>query len=299
MPMCTMSPCLISDDAASGKLPMKPRETAVSASAGHGKNQSMVGAETRPGNLRALSGNFALRGDMQSMRWRLSRTQSVKYALRLSCVSSRPGRFLEKLWRRSAVMDMISSFAKRLGTSPVIRTEFSTSRNDSDLISDSVNRKTVCFVSAPAVRYRSRMSSMSEARLYCLVSVIWKHRALEMYEASLVSDCLPDPPTPTRRPDPRGISMRRFRRRRCFRASSKRTRSIFRDEFSSLYLSRNDVTRPRTSTSDPPGSYTFGASASRTPSASYTSSCKKLTMKMPPSLFAALASGSSLISAWS
>ena len=60
---------LMSSSQAISNLPRKPFETATSASSGHGKNQSIVGAETNPGNRLARSGNFGFRGLMQSIKW--------------------------------------------------------------------------------------------------------------------------------------------------------------------------------------------------------------------------------------
>mmetsp|Transcript_32787 Transcript_32787/g.44404 ORF Transcript_32787/g.44404 Transcript_32787/m.44404 type:complete len:248 (-) Transcript_32787:841-1584(-) len=247
---------------------MNPCATDTSASLGHGRNQSIVGPEISPGNFRARSGNLGFSGDMQSMMCRLSRTQSMKYCLRLSWDSASPGRSLMNEAWRSAVIAIISSLAKSPGTSPVIMTELMTSRNTSSLISASVNTNTVGCRMCPAFLYMSAKSSLNEARLYVFVRVTWNIFARLMYAESFVSDCFPDPPTPTKRPDPRGISVRRLIRRRCCSASSKRTSSIFFDGFSSLYLSRKDSTRSRTFGRVPPGSYTLGASSIMTPSSS-------------------------------
>ena len=151
MPMCVMRLTLTSGVHFMSKLAMKPLDTETSASSGHGRNQSIVGPEMRPGKRRARSGNLGLSGDMQSMRCRLSRTQSVKYCLSASAVSGAPGRSLAYAGRRSAVMAMYSSLAKRPGTSPVMSTELMSSRKPSDLISDSVKRKTVCLRWWPAL----------------------------------------------------------------------------------------------------------------------------------------------------
>ena len=44
-------------------------------------------------------------------------------------------------------------------------------------------------------------------RRFHLESVIWKILYPAIKEASLVSDCLPEPPTPTRRALPHGVRM--------------------------------------------------------------------------------------------
>jgi hypothetical protein len=41
-----------------------PLESATKASGGHGKNQSMVGHEIKPGNFRARTANLGFIGDM-------------------------------------------------------------------------------------------------------------------------------------------------------------------------------------------------------------------------------------------
>ena len=47
-----------------------------------------------------------------------------------------------------------------------------------------------------------------------------------MCAASLLSDCLPEPPTPTSSAWPPGLAMMREMRQMCFMASSKSTRFI-------------------------------------------------------------------------
>lgn len=179
-PMCVTRDDLTSSEQSRGKSLMNPWLTLTRASSGQARNQSIVGLLTRPGNLRARTGNLGFIGDMQRMMWRLSLTQSVKNCFMLSGVSSSPGRSRRKSCRRSDVMAIISSLANRPGTSPVDRMELIVSRKTSSLISLSVKRNVVGLRLWPAFLYRVRMSSISADLLYCFVSVIWKHVAREM-----------------------------------------------------------------------------------------------------------------------
>ena len=73
-------------------LSISPALTATSASSGHGRNQSMVQQLISPGNLRARSANLVFIGEKPRTTWRLSRTVSMKYCLRLSAFSGSSGR---------------------------------------------------------------------------------------------------------------------------------------------------------------------------------------------------------------
>ena len=77
------------------------------------------------------------------------------------------------------------------------------------------------------------------ARIHYLVKVIWNVLYPAMKEASLVSDCLPEPPTPTRRACPLGVRMIREIFTRWVMASLKNTRSIPEPRILSLYCCRN------------------------------------------------------------
>mmetsp|Transcript_21766 Transcript_21766/g.45614 ORF Transcript_21766/g.45614 Transcript_21766/m.45614 type:complete len:253 (+) Transcript_21766:2851-3609(+) len=252
--MWVVNDVLTSLEQSISKSLMKPWLTLTRASSGHAKNQSMVGLLTKPGNLRARIGNFGFIGDMQRMMCKLSRTQSVKYCFKLSGVSSLPGRSRKKSRRMSAVIAIISSFANKPGTSPVERIELIVSRNTSSFISLSVKRNVVGWRLWPAFLYKMRMSSIRALLLYCLVRVIWKHMALEMYEANRVKLCFPLPPTPTSSPLPRGISINLLILSMCFNASSNKTSSIRFDGYSSLYLSKNIHARSRIISNVPPSS---------------------------------------------
>ena len=62
-----------------------------------------------------------------------------------------------------------------------------------------------------------------------------------MYAASRVSDCLPEPPTPTSSAEPRGVRMMRAMRMKWISASSKSTRSTARSLKASLKRSMSHL----------------------------------------------------------
>jgi len=72
-----------------------------------------------------------------------------------------------------------------------------------------------------------------------LVRVIWKVRYPAMNDARRVSDCLPEPPTPTSSAWPRGIRMIREIVIKWVMASSKKTRSRPAPRTLSLYWASN------------------------------------------------------------
>ena len=75
-----------------------------------------------------------------------------------------------------------------------------------------------------------------------------------VYAARRVSDCLPEPPTPTSSAEPRGVRMMRLIRMKWSSASLKSTRSTAHSLFCSLKRSMNICTRGRTASSDAIGS---------------------------------------------
>lgn len=83
------------------------------------------------------------------------------------------------------------------------------SRNPSSLISKSVKMKVVPLPWTPQDRYNNFKSSRKFATLYERVSVIWNVLYPAMKEANFVSDCFPDPPTPTNMTFPRGCLITR------------------------------------------------------------------------------------------
>ena len=177
-----------------------------------------------PGNFRARSANLALTGEKHSTTCKFLLTVSKKNLTRLSGVST--GTPFGAYCCMSEAMICSSSFGKRPGISPVISSELSNSRKFSSFIWLSVKIKVAFFLCCPAVLYMSRKSSRKVVMLYCFVSTIWNGTEPAIYEARCVSDCLPEPPTPTSIMLPRGMPRTLLILTKCKRASSKITRCI-------------------------------------------------------------------------
>mmetsp|Transcript_21952 Transcript_21952/g.64635 ORF Transcript_21952/g.64635 Transcript_21952/m.64635 type:complete len:278 (-) Transcript_21952:8241-9074(-) len=252
-PLTSGSPCSRS------KEPMRAVATSASACSGHGRNQSIVQPLMRPGKACARLRNLTPTGEKQSERWRFVRTRSMNMAQSWSWVGSAP------LWTESYTgpisprMASSSSRGKRLGSSPVLRKMLTYSRKPSSLISLSVKRNTTGLPCTPARRYRGLKSSSRLFALYERVMVIWKSCAVVMYAASRVSDCLPDPPTPTSSAEPRDMAKMRVMRMRCSMQSWKNTRSTRSNLKASLNLARYSVARSFASENSGTSSYTLGA----------------------------------------
>lgn len=118
------------------------------------------------------------------------------------------------------------------------------SRKDSSFTSASEKMNATFWPFSPASLYMALMSSNSAAWPYCLVMVIWNGVAPARCAASRVSDCLPEPPTPTSSAEPRSEASRREMRHRCSSAASNSTSSNFWPREASLYA------RCRASTTD-------------------------------------------------
>ena len=211
------------------KSPMNLVETAMSASCGHGRNQSMVHPLMSPGKFRARVAKVSPTGEKHRQVCRLSRTRLRNIAYRLSQVSIMSGFSFFATGRMSLTSMSSSSLGNKPATSPVIRIWLMNSRNDSSFTSASVKMKHTFCPLRPATLYRLLRSSKSAAWLYCLMMVIWNVNAPEMYAARRVKDCFPEPPTPTSNAQPRSMASRRAMRIMCFSASSKSTRSSFKD----------------------------------------------------------------------
>ena len=95
-------------------------DTAVSASTGHGKNQSMVQPLISPGNCCALCENLGPTGEKHRQVCRLARTLSKKNLERFSWVSTMLGASFFITGRMSPRMASISSLGKSPEISPVI-----------------------------------------------------------------------------------------------------------------------------------------------------------------------------------
>mmetsp|Transcript_14093 Transcript_14093/g.33800 ORF Transcript_14093/g.33800 Transcript_14093/m.33800 type:complete len:251 (+) Transcript_14093:3634-4386(+) len=224
--MCSCSLNLSSSLHAMGKSPMNLVDTAMSASWGHGRNQSMVQPLMSPGKLRARLANLTPTGEKHRQVCRLSRTRPRKNEYRLSQVSMTPGHSFLSAGRMSLTIMSSSSLGNSPATSPVIRIWLMNSRNPSSFTSASVKMKHTFLPLRPAILYSALRSSNSATWLYCLEMVIWKMKAPEMYAASRVRLCLPEPPTPTSMALPRGRSMMRVMRVTWSMAWLNSTRSI-------------------------------------------------------------------------
>mmetsp|Transcript_13331 Transcript_13331/g.21687 ORF Transcript_13331/g.21687 Transcript_13331/m.21687 type:complete len:253 (+) Transcript_13331:2108-2866(+) len=246
--MCCCNLNLSSSVHAIVKLPMNLVETAMSASCGHGKNQSMVHPLMSPGKFRARVANLSPTGEKHRHTWRLSRTRPRKKAYRLSQVSITPGASFLSAGRMSLTIMSSSSLGNSPATSPVMRIWLINSRNPSSLISASVKMKHTFWPLSPATLYSALRSSNSATVLYCFEIVIWNVKAPEMYAARRVRLCLPEPPTPTRRAEPRSMHNRRAMRIMCASASEKSTRSSLSDlEVSLKFCMRASATPLRES----------------------------------------------------
>mmetsp|Transcript_18622 Transcript_18622/g.53031 ORF Transcript_18622/g.53031 Transcript_18622/m.53031 type:complete len:231 (+) Transcript_18622:18289-18981(+) len=222
--MCSIKLLFTVSEHMMGMSPTKPSLTALNASLGQPRNQSIAHPVMSPGNFRARSANFALTGEKQRTTCKFLRTVSKKNFTRLSGVST--GTDLGAYCWMSDAMIWSSSFGKRPGISPVMSRLLSNSKKFSSLICESVKMNVAFFRCCPAVLYIILRSSRNVARLYCFVSTIWKGTEPAMYEAKWVRDCLPEPPTPTSIMLPRGMPSTLEILTRCNSASSKITKFI-------------------------------------------------------------------------
>ena len=120
------------------------------------------------------------------------------------------------------------------------------SRKPSSLISLSVKMNDVGLAKTPACRYSGLKSSSKLIAEYAFVIVICENVAPATNDASRVSDCLPEPPTPTSSAQPRGILRMREMRMKWRSASSNSTRSTAWSLLFSLNRSMYPPSRSRT-----------------------------------------------------
>mmetsp|Transcript_785 Transcript_785/g.2044 ORF Transcript_785/g.2044 Transcript_785/m.2044 type:complete len:263 (+) Transcript_785:4425-5213(+) len=253
--MCTCAMCAISacrtESASSSWIsndPIKCSATAVSACCGHGRNQSTVQPLIRAGNLCARVRNLSPTGEKQRTIWRFARTRSMKKDHKSSAVGSSSGCARDDLAYSTALSPRITSTSSRgnkFGSSPVFRKMLMYSKNDSSLISLSVKMKVAPRPVTPACLYRGLKSSSKLMAEYCLLMVAWKKVAPATYEASRVSVCLPEPPTPTNSAEPRGVLKMRQIRMKWSSASSKSTMSLAYSLCASLKRPRKNCSRDR------------------------------------------------------
>mmetsp|Transcript_7047 Transcript_7047/g.26633 ORF Transcript_7047/g.26633 Transcript_7047/m.26633 type:complete len:341 (-) Transcript_7047:3498-4520(-) len=138
--------------------------TLFSASTGHSLNQSIVQQFTRDGNFRNRVLNASPTGEKHNTVCRFRRhsfTKNLNFSAD-GAFSSTPA-FFARTVTKSAIC-ATSSLAKRLGTSPVFKTLFMSSRKLSNLICVSEKRNTVGFPSPPAFRKTVFKSSRHSRR---------------------------------------------------------------------------------------------------------------------------------------
>mmetsp|Transcript_5849 Transcript_5849/g.17924 ORF Transcript_5849/g.17924 Transcript_5849/m.17924 type:complete len:207 (+) Transcript_5849:4549-5169(+) len=172
-PIASLSASLAWSEHAILNSSMNLDETDVSASSGHGRNQSIVQPLIRPGNCCARRLNLSPTGEKQSTMCRLLRTRCRKKPYRFSHVSGVPGSCCFMIGRMSLTIMSSSSLGSRPATSPVMRIWLMYSRKPSSLTSASVKMKHTGWPLKPAILYSVLMSSNRLVTLYVLVMVIW------------------------------------------------------------------------------------------------------------------------------
>mmetsp|Transcript_6072 Transcript_6072/g.20251 ORF Transcript_6072/g.20251 Transcript_6072/m.20251 type:complete len:234 (-) Transcript_6072:2748-3449(-) len=196
--------------------------TESSASRGHSLNQSIVQQFTKLGNIRRRFRKLSLTGDMAKTQCSFARTRVMKYELTAFLVVGRPRPCIRG--RNTEPICSVSSLFNKLGTSPEFKMLFTSSRKFSCTICVSANRKTTSLPSHPAISSTLRKSSRHSVRPYPLATSIWNSSNSSSAAASLVRDCLPDPPTPRSNAFPRGNEITRHTRDTCSIASRNITR---------------------------------------------------------------------------
>ena len=144
--------------------------------------------------------------------------------------------------RTALMMSSWSSGGKRPGMLPDESRSFMKTRKRSSVICESVNRNEMPSPLTPAFLYMIWRSLRRSLTPYVAEMTIWKTVKPATKVASLESDCLPMPPTPTSSACPPGDSMMREMRATCRIASSKSTRSM--TALMSLYSPSAPVSSP-------------------------------------------------------
>ena len=198
--------------------------TETSASCGQGWNQSMTVQLMSAGKLRARMRNLSPTGEKHRHTCRNLRTLSMKKSHRLSGESMMPACFASL--RTALHMLSLSSGVMRSGMNPLDSRSLMYTRKRSLMICPSVIRNVTGMPLTPALTYSASRSVLKSAMPYEEVTEIWNTSYWQMNVASLASDCLPEPPTPTSIAFPRGRSKMRVMRVTCSMAWLKSTRSI-------------------------------------------------------------------------
>ena len=198
--------------------------TLSSEASGHGWNQSMTVHEMMAGKRCARTRKFSPTGECVKTTCRFFLTFEMKWSQQLSRVSARP-RLLTSP-RMLLMMSSLSSAGKRSGMSPEASRSLMNTRNFSLMTWLSVMRNTMPSSLRPARLYIFCRSSLRLVTPYApemtMVATVRPHTEA----ASLDSDCLPLPPTPTSSAWPLELLTMRAMRHTCLSASSKSTRSM-------------------------------------------------------------------------
>ena len=139
------------------------RETEMSASSGHGWNQSMTTQLTSAGKRRVRTLIGSPMGLMHMITCKLSRTELMKQSQQLSRVSGRPLRLT--IGRTLLMMSSMSSAGKRPGMLPDESKSFMNTRKRSSAICWSVKMNEMPSPFTPAFLYmicRSALRSLTE-----------------------------------------------------------------------------------------------------------------------------------------
>ncbi len=163
------------------------------ASAGQGRNQSMVVQFTSPGKVLILFLKVSPTGEKQSTICRFSLQVLTKWLNFWLLVP-------EGTSSDTASMILVrSSPENRLGTSPLFNIPQISSTWLSFVIWVSLNKKTVYFLSMPAIFITLYSSSCH------IFASIWITSIPAIYVDSVARDLRPLPPTPTNRAWPKGV----------------------------------------------------------------------------------------------
>mmetsp|Transcript_11646 Transcript_11646/g.49782 ORF Transcript_11646/g.49782 Transcript_11646/m.49782 type:complete len:362 (-) Transcript_11646:1426-2511(-) len=230
--------------------------TLRSASTGHALNQSMVVHVTNDGNFRNRSRNASPTGEKHSTTCKFRRTSPKKKLVIASLLPSMPA----ALARPRMVSKIVpkSPASIKLGTSPVLRMLEISSTKNSWLICVSENRNTVFLFCSPARRMSALKSSCHSCFPYVCDTSIWNTVYSCMYAASFVSDCRPEPPTPTSSAWPPGWLTMRQMRQTCSSANRNSTKRMGFLEVALKSPRYSDTTPCRTEYSVT-SSYTLGS----------------------------------------
>mmetsp|Transcript_9193 Transcript_9193/g.38628 ORF Transcript_9193/g.38628 Transcript_9193/m.38628 type:complete len:250 (-) Transcript_9193:487-1236(-) len=208
----------------SGISAKKRPATETSASCGHGWNQSMTVQLMSAGKFLARMRNLSPTGEKHRHTCRYLRTLSRKKSHKFSGESMIPAP-LHSL-RTALHISSFSSLVMRSGMYPDDSKSLMYTRNRSSMICPSVIRNVTGLPLTPALMYRLSRSALKSAMPYEEVTEIWNTSYWQMNVASLASDCLPEPPTPTSIALPRGRSRMRVTRVTWSMACSNSTKSI-------------------------------------------------------------------------